>query len=158
MNSLTQADLSATELAELALGAARNTQYLLELDPHVALLSLTALASLEPRRRHQSASDALDQKIWDAAQTVRARDETVQMESQPKTHLKCGSGLPNILVFSELQAGNFRYRLEQEFEGGRVVGPIVQGAGLPVNQIPAGASVDDIIDTAALTALIANGQ
>ena len=149
---------SSAQLAEGALAGARTTRLLLGRNPHVAILTLAVIASLQPRNRFRSASDTRREKVYKAAQTVRARDETVVIDSRGRTSLNTDADGPNTFVFAERQSGNLRHRLEQEFPGARVVGPIVQGVDLPVNQLSAGMSVDEIIDIVAMTAVLAADQ
>jgi len=146
---------SSAQMAEIAMASARNTRLLLGSDPRVAMLTWTVLASLEPRNRFRSAADTRREKVFEAASTIRVRDESVVMDSRLRTSLESNADGPNTFVFVEPQSGDLRYRLEQEFPGARVVGPIVQGVDLPVNQLSAGASVEDIVDIVAVSSLLA---
>ena len=152
---LTRVEPSSAQLAETALASARNTRLLLGTDPYVAMLAWTVLASLQPRNRFRSAGDTRRAKVFEAAQTVRVRDESVVMDSRLRTSLDSNAAGPNTFVFAEPQSGDVRYKLEQGFPGARVVGPIVQGVDLPVNQLSAAASMDDIVDIVAVSSLLA---
>jgi phosphotransacetylase len=152
---LTEIEPSPVQLAEIALASARNTRILFGCDPHVAMLQLTAFASLRPRNRLRSVRDSRRETVREAVETIRVRDETIVVDAELQTALESDPGRPNTLVFAEPQSGNLRYRLEQEFEGARVVGPIIQGVDVPVNQLSADASVDDIIDIVAATSVLA---
>jgi phosphate acetyltransferase len=54
-----------------------------------------------------------------------------------------------------LNAGNIGYKIAQRIGGAEAVGPIVQGLKKPVFDLSRGCSVDDIVNTSAIAALMA---
>jgi phosphate acetyltransferase len=57
------------------------------------------------------------------------------------------------LVFPDLNTGNNTYKAVQRETGAIAVGPVLQGLNKPVNDLSRGSTVDDVINTVAITAI-----
>jgi phosphate acetyltransferase len=153
---------TAEELADIALAAAGNHQELTGDSPRVAFLSFSTLGSadhpeLERVReavalaRSGAASRGLAADQFDGElQADAALEPLVAGSKAPGSSV---AGRANVLVFPDLAAGNIAYKLVQRLGGAGAYGPILQGLAGPYNDLSRGASVDDILAVAAITAL-----
>ncbi len=152
---------TADQLGEIAVVSARTASQF-GIDPKVALLSYStgasgagpdverAVAALE-KARELNPDVAVDGPL----QFDAACDPGVAERKMPDSPV---AGHANVFVFPDLEAGNIGYKTAQRTGGALAVGPILQGLNKPVNDLSRGATVPDIVNTVAITAIQAGGS
>ena len=148
---------TSEQLADIAIAAGRDRARIVGDAAQVALLSFST---------HGSASGDSVELVRRALAIVRAKapELAVDGELQADAALLPGvamrkapssgvAGHANVLVFPSLDAGNIAYKLVERIAGASAIGPIVQGLARPCSDLSRGASADDIINVAAITAL-----
>src|SRR4029079_10994339 len=68
------------------------------------------------------------------------------------------AGRATVFIFPDLNTGNKTYKPVQRSAGAVAVGPVMQGLRRPVNDLSRGATVPDIVNTVAITAIQAQGR
>ena len=145
------------ELAYIAVAAADTARKLCGIEePRVAMLSFSTKGSA----KHESVSKM--QRAVEIAHKIapdRLLDGEMQFDAAlvPEIGASKAKGSPvagraNVLIFPDLQAGNIGYKITQRI-GGAECFAVLQGLQKPCNDLSRGCSVEDIVNTAAMTAV-----
>ncbi len=149
------------QLATIAVLAAQAYRILVDDEPRVALLSFSTHGSA----RHESLDHVLEARDLLLAQRRDGRldfevDGELQGDAalipsvaQRKAPDSSVAGRANVMVFPDLNSGNIAYKLTERLAGARAIGPLLRGLAFPIHDLSRGCSVEDLIDTMAITAL-----
>ncbi|MEU8208360.1 phosphate acetyltransferase [Micromonospora sp. NPDC049044] len=149
-------DPDAAQLADIAISSA-DTAARFGIEPRVAMLSYST---------GSSGAGADVEKVATATALVRERrpdllvegpiqydaaiDPAVAATKLPGSPV---AGQATVFIFPDLNTGNNTYKAVQRSAGAVAVGPVMQGLRRPVNDLSRGASVPDIVNTVAITAI-----
>lgn len=149
-------DPDPQQLADIAISSA-TTAAAFGVEPRIAMLSYSTGAS---------GHGADVEKVVAATALVRARrpdllvdgpiqydaavDATVAAAKAPASPV---AGRATVLIFPDLNTGNNTYKAVQRSAGAVAIGPVMQGLRKPVNDLSRGATVPDIVNTVAITAI-----
>lgn len=152
---------TAEQLAEIAVVSAQ-TAAQFGIDPRVAMLSYstgTSGSGPDVDRMTQAVELAKtknpDLAVDGPLQFDAAVDEAVAAKKMPGSPV---AGAATVFIFPDLEAGNIGYKTAQRTGHALAVGPILQGLNKPVNDLSRGATVPDIVNTVAITAIQAGSK
>ena len=149
-------DPTMEQLADIATSSAE-TARAFGIEPRVAMLSYST---------GESGKGADVDKVREAAKRVRsmrpdlavegpiqydaAVDPTVARVKLPDSPV---AGRATVFIFPDLNNGNITYKAVQRSANAVAIGPVIQGLKRPVNDLSRGATVTDIVNTVAITAI-----
>jgi phosphate acetyltransferase len=153
-------DPTAEQLADIAITSAQTASQF-GIQPRVAMLSYSTGDS--------GRGTGVD-KVREATTIVRERRPDLPVEgpiqydaaidasvAQTKLARSDVAGRATVFIFPDLNTGNNTYKAVQRSSGAVAIGPVLQGLRKPVNDVSRGATVQDIINTVAITAMQAQG-
>lgn len=153
-------DPTAEQCATFAIHAARVAEYF-KIQPRIAMLSYTNFRSKAETPRKMRDAAALVKKNYPhyivdgEMQADTAVNPDIVDRIFPFCDVKNGA---NILVFPNLDSGNISYKLVQQLGGAEVIGPFLMGVRKPANVLQRTCTVEDIVNTVAMTALQAQAM
>jgi phosphate acetyltransferase len=149
-------DPDEEQLADIAIASAE-TAAQFGVQPRVAMLSYSTGGS--------GSGEAVDQ-VRRATELVRQRrpdlpvegpiqydaavDASIAASKMPGSTV---AGQATVFIFPDLNTGNNTYKAVQQSSGAVAVGPVLQGLRKPVNDLSRGCTVEDIVNTVAITAV-----
>jgi len=153
------------QLASIAVEAARLARQLSARPPRVAMLSYSTRGS---------ALTEDTEKIVEATDLARARfkDQDIDAEIDGELQVDAAlvpevaaiktpnspvAGRANVLIFPDLNSGNISLKLVQRLAGAEAYGQVLLGLAKPAADLSRGATVPEILGTAALVGLQAEG-
>jgi len=144
------------QLADIAASSAE-TARAFGIEPRVAMLSYST---------GESGKGADVEKVRAATQRVRSLRPDLPVEgpiqydaavdpsvAQVKLPGSQVAGRATVFIFPDLNNGNITYKAVQRSANALAIGPIIQGLKRPVNDLSRGATVPDIVNTVAITAI-----
>jgi malate dehydrogenase (oxaloacetate-decarboxylating)(NADP+) len=152
---------TAEQLADIAISTAELAKAF-ELQPRIAMLSYSNFGegkggtAAKVRRATELVRELRpDLEVEGEMQVDAAVVSDVRESDFPFARL---GGDANVLVFPDLNAGNIGYKLLWRLGNAEVIGPVLMGMERPVNVLQQGASVQDVVNLAAMTAVRAQGE
>ena len=149
-------DPTAEQLAEIAISSA-DTARTFGIEPRVAMLSYSSGESgvgedvEKVRKATLLAKERRPDLMLDGPmQYDAAVDMGVAEKKMPGSQV---AGQATVFVFPDLNTGNNTYKAVQRETGAIAIGPVLQGLKKPVNDLSRGCTVEDIINTVAITAI-----
>ncbi len=149
-------DPNAEQLADIAISSAE-TAAMFGIEPRIAMLSYSTGASgtgaeVEKVRAATERVRQLrpDLKVEGPIQYDAAVDLDVARSKLPDSAV---AGHATVFIFPDLNTGNNTYKAVQRSADAVAIGPVLQGLNKPVNDLSRGATVTDIVNTIAITAV-----
>lgn len=149
---------AAAQLSSIAIDSGKTHAKLTGNEPVIAFLSFSTKGSA----RHESVDLVVEAfelakqkkpewKMDGELQFDAAIIPSIADRKAPGSEL---NGDANVFIFPNLDAGNIAYKITERLAGATATGPILQGLNKPFMDLSRGCSVDDIVNTACVAALM----
>jgi phosphate acetyltransferase len=153
---------TAEQLAEIAISSADTAMAFGIKEPRIAMLSYSSGESGQGedvervRIATKLASERRPDLILEGPmQYDAAVSADVAAAKMPGSRV---AGKANVFIFPDLNTGNNTYKAVQRETGAIAIGPVLQGLNKPVNDLSRGCTVEDVINTVAITAIQAQQE
>jgi len=146
------------QLADIAISTADNHRKLTGEESYIAMLSFSTKGSAKHEAIDKviEAMDIVKKKRTDLIIDGELQFDAAVIDSigRKKSPGSTVAGRANVLIFPDLNSGNIGYKIAQRWGKAEAIGPIVQGLKKPFFDLSRGCSVDDIVNTAAIAAMM----
>jgi len=152
-------DPDKDQLASIAISSAETHRRLVGSEPKVAMLSFSTKGS--------AAHEDVD-KVVEATTLVKSLEPELKVDGElqfdaayieaigkKKAPESPVAGTANVFIFPDLNSGNIGYKIAQRLSGAEAIGPVGQGLAKPYNDLSRGCSVEDIVNVACISSLMA---
>ncbi|MFI5201822.1 MAG: phosphate acetyltransferase [Candidatus Kapaibacterium sp.] len=156
-------DPTAAQLADIAISTAKTYHTLTGNEPYVAMLSYSTFGSAHSdstEKMIEATALAREKSASSAMLPTLAIDGELQFDAAfvpavaaRKAKESAVAGRANVFIFPNLDAGNIGYKIAERLGMGQAIGPVLQGLRKPMNDLSRGASVSDIVNMIAITAV-----
>lgn len=153
-------DPTAEELGEIAVAAANIVRSYFDVEPRVAMISFGNFGSVDHPYAQKMARATAHARTLEPGLVVEgemAPDTALVPEiveaNFPHSRIR---GDANVLIFPNVQSGNIALKLVQQLAGAEIIGPILMGLNRPVNAVNYHSSVQEIVNMATITAIMAD--
>ncbi len=148
---------TSDQLSSIAIDSGLTHQVLTGDEPRIAFLSFSTKGSAEHesvtlvRDAYAKAKDRRDWKMDGELQFDTALIPSIAVRKAPGSTLK---GDASVFIFPNLDAANIAYKITERLGGAIATGPVLQGLNKPFMDLSRGCSVDDIVNTVCVCALL----
>ena len=149
---------TSEELADIAVASAEFMEKVVNVEPKVAMLSFSTKGSAKHEMvdKVRVATELAKTKCSYAIDGEMQADTALDISTSKKKGITSSvGGNANVLIFPDLDAGNIGYKLVARLAGYEAIGPIMLNFKKPINDLSRGCTIQEIVNTAIITKLLA---